>query len=912
MKQLLRGNERHRNIVLLIVVLMVILVARLFVLTMVQHDTWEQQASEQNTKTIYTSAPRGNIYDRNGVLLAGSRQIFTAVFNASALDTEEINSSSLALINKLIENGDDYQDDFPIQIDGNGNFYYTYTQEQQDWLAKHGFSAGTSASQVVDSLRQTYSIDPALDRYEAVEALSRYNISLPVYAKTMKFTYQNDLENFWAKFGFTEDEIKEGIPADVCFQKLRENFLIDESLSDAEARKIFIVRNEIASNNAMRYLPITVATDISDETVVFLSEEGLPGVSVSSASERYYPYGSSACHVLGYMGAISESEQEVYSAENGYLTTDLVGKDGLEAAMESKLHGTPGIKRVRVNSYGEYVSTISETEAQKGADVYTTLDINLQKDAEASLAKYIAKNETSESGAVVAVDTKTGEVLALVSYPAFDLNLFADGISTAEWASVQPTNPRDNLSPAPLYNNATMTSVAPGSTFKPITSLAALGCGLDPNLQIYDAGHVSLGDREFGCDLWNNGGGSHGSENLEWGIGNSCNYYFYCIATNKDWGSGASLGYTKDISVDTIMETASSFGLGHPTGLEISEIITPLTSKETKLAAFRASCWYAIYENSHTYFSAEVYDDQDLLYENIDTIVDWMEENPDYDVIVDRLLSDTDVREDQVDNLATMIKFDYFNLSGWTTGDAFNMSIGQGYNAYTPAQMARYVAGIANHGQLNELTLVYGVEGEGLNNLRTATDTGVTDENWNAVKAGMRRVVTSGTLSWVFGGFGVDVCGKTGTAENQGVKQPADELAYIQEYLGTFNSNYGLSITWEQIEAKMEELMKKDPEEYSTKQDTVDQALIELSDFKITSSRINAFKGSYEPFAWTVTFAPADDPQIAVVVMLIDGGYSENAAPIAREVLASYFGLDGYQKTVTYDKSAGMGTNIVN
>ena len=164
--------------------------------------------------------------------------------------------------------------------------------------------------------------------------------------------------------------------------------------------------------------------------------------------------------------------------------------------------------------------------------------------------------------------------LAMASYPDYDPNIFAEGISTEDWESVQSTNPRDYLAPTPLYNIATKASVQPGSTFKPVTAVAALQAGLDPDLNIRDRGHIDIGGRSFGCSAWNMYGGTPGTLNLVSGIQNSCNYYFYCIATGTDWGTGASLGYDEDINIEKIMEVAQEFGLGQETGIELDEATT--------------------------------------------------------------------------------------------------------------------------------------------------------------------------------------------------------------------------------------------------------------------------------------------------------------------------------------------------
>ncbi|MDO5303443.1 MAG: penicillin-binding transpeptidase domain-containing protein [Clostridia bacterium] len=885
-------NTRYQQIVVVCVLLMFILCVRLFVVTVLQHDRWTDEASEQNTKAVYTSAPRGNIYDRNGNVLATSKQVFTVNFNASALETEEINESALILINTLIKNGDKYTDKFPIKIRKNGTFYYTYDQEIKNWLKEEGFSTDLSADKAFKALRAKYNIAKTLDRYDAMEVLQeKYNLDPPISVKKMEYTQEQERTLFLGKFGFTETEIKKGISAEKCFKTLRKNYSIDKKLPDREARKIFIIRNEIATNGFTRYLPIKVASGIGKKTIAYLEEANLPGIEISSESERYYPNGSTACHILGYMGAISESETEYYVEKRGYSASDLVGKDGIEAALESKLHGTAGTKKIRVNSSGQYVQTISETEAKKGSDVYLSIDLDLQKAAEKSLAANIKSNSSSQSGAVVALDVKTGDVLAMASYPNYDPNIFAKGITTKAWKSVQAKNARDVFSPAPLYNNATRAAIQPGSTFKPATALAALGQGLNPNQSILDVGHIELGGRTFGCDNWNQGFGTHGSETLEAGIGNSCNYYFYCIGTGKDWGTGNSLGYK--ISVDDILNTAKKLGLGQSTGIELDEVVAPLPSAEAKLATTELGVREYLYNNAHTYFPEKIANDKEKLKENLYTIASWTKDNPDYGEIVELLREKTDVKEAYIDQVASDIKFNYFIQAEWSTGDQFNISIGQGDNAYTPLQMARYLATIGNKGKRNDVSVVSAVEGEGANVKKKAAQIkGISEHSFDEVLAGMRRVCSMGTLAGFFGNYPVEVVGKTGTAENQAIKQPKSEVAYIKNNLSSFNSAAGTSVTWSKVMKIMEELMESDSENYPTKDSAVDEAVRKASKYKITMDMINSKKGSYEDFAWTMAMAPADDPQIAVVVMLVEGGYSYHAAPVAKDVVSAYLNLN--------------------
>ena len=903
-------SSRYRQIIGVILVLVLILGIRLFVVTILQHDRWSVEASDQNTKVISTSAPRGNIYDRNGKLLAGNKQVFTVNFNASSLTTEEINASSLELINTLIKNGDKYTDNFPIKITSEGKFYYTYKQKIKRWLEKQGFPADLTAKEAFGRLCSKYGLDDSDSaRFDSMETLQdKYGLDPPISVRSMKYTYDIELENFLGKFGFTQDEIDDGVSAKECFKKLRENYKIDEELSDREARKIFIIRNEIATNGFTRYQPIKIASDICEKTIVFVEESGIKGAELASESERYYPNKNVACHILGYMGAISESEAEYYVDEPGYSASDLVGKDGIEAALEEKLHGTAGTRKIQVNSSGEYVKTLEETEVEKGSDVYLTIDLDLQKTAEEALKAGINRAANSRSGAAVAVEVETGDVLAMASYPTYDPNIFANGITEKAWESVQKENERDMFGPAPLYNNATMAAVQPGSTFKPITALAALKAGLDPYRQIYDDLSIEYGDKIFGCSNYNDGLGSHGSENLEWGIGNSCNYYFYCIATGKDWGTGASLGYK--MTADDLLETAEQFGLAGETGIEIGEVVADAPSAEQKMEMQKLNVREYLYNNAHKIFPAKVADDYERLRKNLYTIAEWAEDNPEYSELIEMLDEKTDVVDSQLELVAARVKFDYFNQAAWGVGDQFNLSIGQGDNAYTPLQMANYVATLGNGGVRNQVSIVSGVEGEGTKVKADPVDLGMDKELLGEVIKGMKRVCSSGTLSGVFSSLPYEVAGKTGTAENQSIKQPKSEVSYVKKRLSSLNSAAGTSVTWSKVKKTMEQMMDEEPDRYKTEDDTVDEALIKASKYKITQGMIDSGKGGYDYFAWTIAMAPADNPKIAVAVMLVEGGYSSNAAPVARDIIEKYMSAYDEEDIAVY-KIDQNGTNKV-
>ncbi len=896
-------NSRFYQILAVMIVLVLILCVRLFVLTVIQKDEWTTAAENQNTKEITTLAPRGKILDRYGREIATNKQMFTLTFNVSGLSTEEINKTAYSLIQILEENDDEYVDNFPIKISGD-NYRYTFDDEKREWLEDRGYPDDFTAEQAFNALRSQYEIDPQLDRYEAADILQgTYGVYPPINVRSMTYTYDTEKEQFLEKYGLDTD-----LSAYEAFVQLRKTFKIDPELSDSEARKIFRIREEIQTLGYNRYLSATVAEDISEDTLIYVEERSseLRGVEIASDTVRYYPNGSTLAHVVGYMGSISDYQYEEYVTEKGYNADDLIGKDGIEASMESYLKGTDGVTRVRVDSSGNYIDTISETEPVAGQNVYLTVDLDLQKVAEDALkqgiestasgtsfkSKYgnvgMSRFSNCASGAVVAIEVETGDVLAMASYPDFDPNIFAEGISTEDWESVQSTNPRDYLAPTPLYNSATKASVQPGSTFKPVTAVAALQCGLDPNMSIRDRGHIDIGGRSFGCSAWNSYRGTHGSLTLRTGIQNSCNYYFYCIATNTDWGTGASLGFSEDISIEKIMEVAQEFGLGQETGIELDEVTTPLASAERKMEATKNSLWSYLYSNAIRYWPESVVEDEEALRKDLDTITGWIEENPGRGEIIERIKTQTQVSEDSVETVADICKYSYFNQAQWTVGDEFNISIGQGDNAYTPLQMARYAATLGNYGVRNQVSIVKGIEGEGETVKEEPYTIDVEKEDMDEVLAGMRLVASRGTLAATFGRFPIEVAGKTGTAERSGYINPVDEVGYVKEHL----SSIAPGVSWNEVEELISDLMLEDPESYPTENDAVDDAVIKASGNKITQSDIDQFKDTYDEFAWVVTLAPADDPKIAVVVMLVQGGISSNAAPVAREIIGEYLQVD--------------------
>ena len=898
MKKYFESNEK--KVIAIFVVLALVMVLRLFVLSVIEGEQWRDNANSITIKGIYTNSPRGNIYDRNGKEIAGNEQIFTVKMSSGNMENKEINHVALKLVKILEKNKEEYNNNFPIKMK-KGEFVYIYDEEITKWKKDNKIKEDATAEQAFETLKERYGIKKS-DRYEAMEELqTKYSIYPPISSRTMTFRSNTEIQYFLESYGI---EAEKKVSAKKAFELVRKSYEIEPDVSDKDAMKIMAVRYEMKAMGYKKYLPATIAKDVSDKTIMEVEEmsERLPGVDVVSETKRSYPDGAFASHIIGYMGQIAPENQKEYE-DKGYAASSVIGKEGIERIYEPILKGQDGTSIVRVDAMGNYVETLEKIEPKKGKDVYLTIDKDLQKVAEDALeanvkachgggfhSKYgdigLEPAPNAESGAVVALEVETGEVLAMANYPDYDPNLFADGISSENWNKLQSENPRDSLSPAPLYNTATMTAVQPGSTFKPITALAALECGLDPNRQYRDDGYIKMGDRTFGCVAWNLFGTTHGYLDLYKAIQVSCNYYFFDLITNKDWASGGSMGLDKDMGIPKVLKMASRFGLGSPTGIELSEAVVSLPSEEKNRNSLQRSLEYVLYANAETYFTKDVYTNNKRLTKDVETIASWIHEKGiTYNDMYYDYLPTVGVKKSQYQAVTELCLYTYFYHAEWGVGDAFNLSIGQGDHAYTPIQMARYVAALGNDGMMNEVKVVKSVEDEGDLERSKPVSTKVSQKNIDIVKEGMHRVtIGDGSgISAHYIGFPWDVSAKTGTAQKSGKINPPSEVEYVKKHLGSFGS-----MSWSDVKKEMKRLMTKYPETYINEDVAVRKAVINLSGGKLTSDDINRFKPNYSEFAWTIAMAPMDDPKIAVVCIIPQGVTGGNADPVVREIIGTY------------------------
>ena len=955
----------------LILVAFVVILVKILYMTTFKYEHYTELAENKTYKQLLIKAPRGEIKDRYGRLLAGNKNLFTVQVSGDGIKRKDSNGKSMAndiclkLINLLEKNNEEYIDEFPIYIQ-NGKYYYTFDKNIREYKNNNNIPQELDAKEsfyyLVDQLVSEGVLtqdDRKLEVSKLQKKLNENGYYPPILVSKWLFTEEKNKQDWLESYGINDSKIT----AKKAFYEIRnnKNYKIDKNLSDSDARKILVVRDLIKSQGYSQYNPITIATDISQKTISQLEESAieLPGVSVAVEPVRYYPNTTLASHILGHMGKMPSGQEDKYlNREEGktYSKGDTVGISGIEKSYEEQLRGVDGYKKVQVDALGRITRELDVSEPKSGDTVYLSIDKDLQEDTENALkgvlealrvggtykSKYGNKTFSSAaknaaSGAVIAIDAKNGDVLSMASYPNYDPNKFVNGISYEDYQALQPKNKNDVLAANPQVNLATQGVFQPGSTFKMVTGMAAIDNGLSPNYAIQDTGVIRLGgpkSRPFADLIWHKSRSNHGYTDLYKAIQESCNIYFYTIGSGKNYTGG------KDPSVKVgakgIIEYAKKFGLDDYTGLneEIDERKGSVPNMAAKLETTKTLLRDYLTKEMANDFTDISKSKNPKEYENrIEEIVSWADETKTVGrVEAMERLTKMKVKEDRVETLADSIVFSYLNFAKWSTADTFNISIGQGENQYTPAQMARYVAAIGNGGNLVELSVVDRVISNDYNNVDIDENKVEKIDFNNPEKLkdlieGMKRVSTQGSGKGIFGpNYPISVASKTGTAEKSGKIPTENEVEYLKSHM----SSYGVSLdeavklaekmkkarekelTEERINEIKEELKRKDlkeEERKSLEEELKDGVNVKLEDTdkvnasylrkaikelnpKITDEKIDSYKESYKSFAWAVAVAPADDPEIAVVAMIPQGESSSNAMLLIREVLGSYFDLD--------------------
>ena len=690
-------NDRIRYNILTILVYIVgiVLLAQLFNLQIVHGEEYRENSNTKLTRESVLKADRGSIKDSSGTMLATVDAQYSIVLYKTKVNNETLNTTILKLLNILSTNSDSYVDNFLIDVNPY-RFKLEEEESQKKWKKANNIDEDATAEEAFNYFKNKYDI--ASDNVEDI-------------------------------------------------------------------RKILAIRYEISYKGYSSTKSIEIASNISRQSLEQIKERNaeFSGVEVVETPVRVYPLKTTASHILGRIGRIESSELE--GNEDIYNQNDIIGKSGIEYVFEKYLKGTDGVKQIDMNVDGTITDEYVSKEAASGSDVILTIDSKLQAVTEQALADNINKianhgfsqeNNPADAGAAVVLNVKTGEVIAMASYPDYDPSAFVNGIDTNTW------NYYINGDTKPLENKAISAMYSPGSTYKMVTALAGLETGtITPKTKINDIGVFRKYNSYWKC--WNRYG--HGYLNVSQAIEHSCNYFFYDL--------GDRLG------IDNLAKYSYYLGLGHKTGIELKgEIDGVLASNEIAK------------------------------------------------------------QENRV----------------WNPGETISAAIGQSYNTFTPLQMAKYVAMIANRGKNLDVTIVKSI------------------------------------------------------INPDGSEVSRDEYeSYVNEKLGLQQENVEeMSFKEENIEAILEGMRGVTSESGGTAYSTFRNFNIEVGGK--TGSAQTGVQGKTN--AWFVGFAPFDDPEIAIVVFVRNGGHGSYTAEVARDIIAQYFGMNTNQ--VTENTTAIPTVQIIN
>lgn len=483
-----KKQQMHRLMVLggAGLVCSLIVAANLFSLQVIHGDEYADKAKHLYTYTSTISASRGDILDRNGTTLVTNTTVYGLQITYAFWPKDNQNDTILRLVNMIDEDEDAVLNDtLPISTGRYGYFSYIKDTESSEYTSMKKFCEN-----------QNWNTD---------------------------------------------------MSADDMIAALRQKYEVSDDLDDVDARKIVGIRYQMEQEQFSMYSSFSLASDISMDLVTKISEqhESFPGVEVETHAERDIQT-EYAANILGYVGPIFAENWERYK-EQGYSMNAKVGKTGAEQAFEEYLRGTDGERAIETDSRGNVVSEDETVQAQSGNNVVLTLDLNLQKTAEESLARQCSSISGARGGAAVVIDVKNGEILALANYPTYNLETFNEDYNELSENELTP-----------LLNRSIAGTYAPGSTYKICTAVAGLESGvIDADTRIYDEGvYTYFKGYHPRCWIYSSTGHGHGWEDVTGAIQDSCNYFFY--------ETGRLLGG------DKLEEYGKKFGFGEYTGLELS------------------------------------------------------------------------------------------------------------------------------------------------------------------------------------------------------------------------------------------------------------------------------------------------------------------------------------------------------
>jgi penicillin-binding protein 2 len=502
--------------------------------------------------------------------------------------------------------------------------------------------------------------------------------------------------------------------------------------------------------NGSPYQPIPITDEATAKQALQIRErsEDFPGITAEPEAVRRYPGPgrSNTSQVLGYLSPVTDSEiQQAKDTDSPYLRSDMVGRSGIERTYDKMLRGKAGVTRYEVDNLGRVIGKAESDAAEPGSNLVTSIDSRVQRVAEYELDKAMkiarqqfdkitGENYKADSGAVVVMEAKTGRVVAMASAPTYDPNVWVGGISAKDYKALTGKN-----SDYPLLNRATQGQAAPGSTFKVVSTAAAVQAGYP-----WDGGYPCTSSYSVGSQVFKNfEGESFGPISLGRALEVSCDTVFYGLA-DREWKKDGGINPKKGQPKDFFYKTAHQFGLGKETGIDLpNEVTGRVPDRQWKLDYWKANkdAWCKSGKKDGSYV-------EKIAYENC--------------------LEGNKMRE----------------------GDSINYSIGQGDTLVTPIQEAVIYGAVANGGTMYQPTIgkaIISADGKTVTPIKPKKNgkLPVSQATLKGMDDAFAGVITRGTAAWKFGGWPQDkipLHAKTGTAEVYG-KQTTSWLAtYSKDY----------------------------------------------------------------------------------------------------------------------------------
>ncbi|MGG7142283.1 penicillin-binding transpeptidase domain-containing protein [Clostridium nigeriense] len=865
--------SRYVVLYIILIALFATFIGRLVYLQVYKHSDYKEKADVSSTRLISEKAPRGKIYDSEGNVLATNIQTYTLTYTKPDDENENFYDTMGKVFDILSENGETFDDDLILKIDSSGNFYFEFTTDDADTkkIVETRFKRDRGLNEEIQ--KELFGSEKTEFTDEETTQVNSKLLEISPEETFYKLIKTYSLQELVDPAPVQEEgESSKSYNArveayDEKYEELSGKEILDELLktySLKDVRNYMVIKDAIKMQSFEGYRSVTIASNIKEETafIIYQKLNDLPGINVSTEPIRFYPYSSLASGVIGYLSSIDSSKEENYELRGYDASSDLIGVAGIEAAFEDQLKGTKGGTTVKVNSMGRVTEELFELEAYPGNNVYLTIDKNVQYAAEQAMAdtmeriKSIAPNATR--GAVVAIEAKTGRIIAMVSYPGYDPNVFTiPGMLTDELSEEyfnpdiesyateyikrtgatggidylfpvnEETGKREDkfdTYPKRFFNYATQGLLPAGSTFKPLTAIAALMEGVVTTSEVMNDTSGTWSKEDLpGMILKNFEGVANGATDLGKALQVSSNYYFYELGYRLWKNNGGDIE-----SLNSLAKYAWKFGLGADpdnqnsvntsTGIQIEEnfgqvynfkswknqvVNTPMYEI---VDALKAGSYY-----SYSFVPLNIEDsdsDSDDLKEAKTALKDYMKDTLEK-VGTDEQVRDTTAyaesllpyiknvmnlsdefkasvvttsqkRTVDIDEEAGVISdaLAYYVISNLTVqietpGQIISSAIGQGMNNFTPVQIANYVATLANGGTRYKLTLVDKItspSGEVIKQYEpeVVDQLDIPEEYIQAVKDGMYRVNTSssnGTAYTSFANFPIKVGGKTGTAD---------------------------------------------------------------------------------------------------------------------------------------------------